>query len=276
MIHSLPPALRSALSDATSAVDFDRLTDNFVLSDACRRLQYRYGVLTDPKFPAAGPQESFLSETEYHQGCRRWLEALKLYHSSEYPAWKRLYEFFWFGSELPSRSFEERREYDIQLCSAACPVGTRKPGPSYANLWLAAERKVAKRNTDAMKSKASALESELADVRRWASSFAATSQAAANAAASSSTTRPTENNPRKLLAGQSFRNRREKSVFCFVCGSNYHAGYKCDTTKKVVGNKGNLFVRKEGAEWIIPGVSEDRKRFCYSYNLPHQGNRKRL
>jgi hypothetical protein len=262
--------MRMALSAATSAVDFDKLTDDYVLSDACRRLQYRYGVLTDPQHPAAGPRESFLSETEYLEACRRWLQALELFHPDDFPIWKHLYNKHWFGSDVPLRSFEERKEYDILLRSTARPVGAGKPAWHYPNLWERAESIVAKRKADSMNSKTHALETELADVKRLATSLAAAAKASAAATTSSSAAHSGDGDPSKRTSSsQGFRgNRREKASFCYVCGSNYHTSYDCTETKKVVGSKGNVFVRREGSDWIIPGTSEDKKRFCYPWNLP--------
>ena len=270
MINSLPPAMRAALQAATHAVEFDKLTDDYVLSDACRRLQYRHGVLVDPQNAAADSRQSFLSETEYHEAARRWLQALKLYHPEVFPTWKNLYNKQWFGSDVPSRPFDERREYDMLLRATARPVGQGKPAWHYQNLWTQAERIVAKRNTDAMNKKARALETEIADVRRWANSMANASQATAPAAASSSFRPSDGDSPAKRIAGgQGFRGtRKERPPFCYVCGSDTHTSFQCDATRKTVGSRGAIFIRKEGSDWIIPGVSDDRKRFCYSWNLP--------
>jgi hypothetical protein len=269
MINSLPPAMRAALQAAASAVEFDKLTDDYVLSDACRRLVYRYSVLSDPQNPTADSRQSFLSEPEYHQSCRRWLQALKLYHADVYPTWKRLYDKNWFGSQIPSRSFEERKEYDILLRSTALPVGTGKPAWHYGNLWEQAGRIVEKRKADAVNKRANALEAELADMKHWTASQAATSAALATAAASSSRSNENDSSPKKASSSQGFRGKnKERPSFCYVCGSNYHTSYQCDASKKVVGSKGDVFIRKEGSDWIIPGVGDDRKRFCYAWNLP--------
>ena len=156
------------------------------------------------------------------------------------------------------------------LRATARPVGQGKPAWHYQNLWTQAERVVAKRNTDAMNKKARALETEIADVRRWANSMANASQAAAPAAASSSFRSSDGDSPAKRIAGgQGFRGtRKEKTPFCYVCGSDTHTSFQCDATRKTVGSRGAIFIRKEGSDWIIPGVNDDRKRFCYSWNLP--------
>jgi hypothetical protein len=272
MIGALPIPLRTALTAAMAAVEFDKLTDAFVLSDACRRLQCRFGVLVDPQNPAAGPRESYLSETEYLQACRRWLQAIELYHPKFFPVWKSLYDEHWFGSNIPSRSFEERKEYDILLRSAARPVGQGKPAWHYANLWERAENIVAKRKTDAMNSKTSALEAELADVKRLAASLATSSKAAAATATSYSSaprSGDAESSTKKPSTSQGFRgNKKERASFCYACGSNYHHAADCNASKKVVGSKGNLFVRREGSNWVIAGVGDDQKQFCFAWNLP--------
>lgn len=270
MINSLPPAMRAALQAATHAVEFDKLTNDFVLSDACRRLQYRHGTLVDPQFPAADSRQSFLSETEYHEGCRRWLQALKLYHPKIFPLWKHLYNRYWFGSEVPLRSFEVRKEYDILLRASALPVGEGKPAWHYQNLWDHAENVVAKRRADAISKKASALESEIADVRRMAHNMASSSSAA-NPPVASTSFRPNEgdSSSKKPAAGQGFRGKaKEKNPFCYACGSSFHTSFLCEATKKVVGDRGDLFIRREGPDWVIIGANDDRKRFCYSWNLP--------
>lgn len=269
MINSLPVALRAALQNATHAVEFDKLTDDYVISDACRRLQFRYGTLVDPQHPAADSRQSFLSESQYHEACRRWLQAIKLYHREEFPAWKRLYNKYWFGSDVPSRPFEQRKEYDILLRASARPVGDGTPAWHYQNLWDRAELIVTKRKSDAMNEKASALESEIADVRRLAHNLASSSQ---NASSSTAVPLPKfldgDSSAKKAGGSQGFRGKKEKSTFCYVCGSTLHTSYSCTATKKVVGSRGNIFVRREGSDWVIPGASDDRKRFCYSGNLP--------
>jgi hypothetical protein len=262
--------MRAALQAATHAVEFDKLTDDFVLSDACRRLQYRHGTLIDPQYPAADSRQSLLSETEYHESCRRWLQALKLYHPKIFPIWKRLYNQYWFGSEVPLRSFEIRKEYDILLRASALPVGDGKPAWHYQNLWDHAESVVAKRKAEAISKKANSLESEIADVRRMAYNMASSSSAATPAAAAASF-RSNEGDPstKKAAAGQGFRGKdKTRSQFCYVCGGTDHNSFTCEATRKVVGNRGNVFIQREGTDWIIPGVSDDRKRFCYSSNLP--------
>jgi hypothetical protein len=264
MINSLPPAMRAALQSASSPVEFDKLTDDFVISDACRRLQFKYGVLSDPQNPSADSRQSFLSETEYLEACRRWLQALKLYHEDIYPIWKQLYDGVWFGSEIPTRPFDERKEYDILLRATALPVGRGKPAWHYANLWAQTERIVAKRKTDEAANKTNALEAQLAEVKRIAA-------AAAVASTTGSSSRPSNNDSssKKATTGQGFRgSSKEKQAFCFACGSNSHTAAQCDATRKAVGNRGNLFIRKEGSDWIIPGVTQDRKRICYPWNLP--------
>jgi hypothetical protein len=269
MINVLPPAMRVALQSAKIAVEFDKLTDDYVVSDACRRLVYKHNTLSDPLDQAAASRQSFLSETEYLEACRRWLQALKLFHPEDYPAWKRLYNKHWFGSSIPTRPFDERKEYDILLRSTARPVGSGEPVWNYSNLWLQSERVVGKRKTDALNNKTNALEAELADMKRWTASQVATTAAVANTAASSSRTTENNSSPKKSSSSQGFRGKdKEKSPFCYACGSNYHTAYHCDATKKVVGSRGDLYIRREGSEWVLTSARDDKKRFCYSWNLP--------
>jgi hypothetical protein len=90
-----------------------------------------------------------------------------LYLPKIFPVWKRLYNRHWFGSEVPLRSFEIRKEYDILLRASALPIGEGKPAWHYQNLWDHAESVVAKRKAEAISKKANALESEIAVVRQW-------------------------------------------------------------------------------------------------------------
>lgn len=262
--------MRAALQAATHPVEFDKLTDDYVISDACRRLQFRHDVLIDPQNAAVDSRQSFLSETEYLEGARRWLQALKLYHHNNFAVWKHLYNKHWFGSDVPSRPFDERREYDILLRATARPVGRGKPAWHYQNLWSQAERIVAKRNADAANKRAKELESELTDIKRLANSMANASQSAAPAIVSSSfRTSDGDSSSKRNTGGQGFRGtRKDKQPFCYACGSDSHTSFRCDATKKVVGSRGDIFIRREGSDWIIPGVSDDQKRFCYSWNLP--------
>jgi hypothetical protein len=272
MINSLPPAMRAALQSATHAVEFDKLTDDFVISDACRRLQFRHGVLVDPQHPAADSRESFLSETQYHEACCRWLQALQLYHPDDFPIWKRLYNKEWFGSDVPSRPFDQRKEYDILLRATARPVGEGVPAWHYPNLWDRAELIVAKRKSDAMNKKAIALESEIADVRRLAQNLASSSKNASSSTTTAAVPLPNflegEPSSKKGGGGQGFRGKgKEKSTFCYVCGSNLHSSFQCTATSKAVGTRGDIFIRRDGADWFI-GAGDDRRRFCYAWNLP--------
>jgi hypothetical protein len=82
----------AAPQPASSAAELDHLTEDYVLSDACRHVQFKYGVLSDPQKPAAVSRQLLLSETEYLEARRRWLQALKLYHEDVYLIWKRLYD----------------------------------------------------------------------------------------------------------------------------------------------------------------------------------------
>jgi hypothetical protein len=146
-----------------------------VLSDACRRVQFEYGVLSDPQKPAAVSRQSFLSETEYLEACRRWLPALKLYQEDMYPIWERLYDDNSFSSEIPNRPFDERKEYDILLRSTAIPEGREKPVWHYVSRWAQAKRDVTKRKADKAAHKASAVEAQLAEVKRIAAAAAVAS-----------------------------------------------------------------------------------------------------
>jgi hypothetical protein len=121
-----------------------------------------------------------------------------------------------------------------------------------------------KRKVDETANKTNALEAQLAEIKRIAAAVAV-------ASTTSSSFRPSNNesSSKKATSGQGFRgSSKEKQPFCFVCGSNYHMAAQCDVTRKAVGSKGNLFIRKEGSDWIIPGITQDRKQICYLWNLP--------
>jgi hypothetical protein len=102
------------------------------------------------------------------------------------------------------------------------------PAWHYPNLWDRAELIVTKRKTDAMNKKSIALETEIADVRRLAHNLASSSQnVTSTAAAAAAVALPKflegDSSSKKGGGSQGFRGKgKEKSAFCYVCGSNLH------------------------------------------------------
>lgn len=271
LINSLPHALREALKELTYPVEFDRLTDAFVVSTGARRLKLKHGVLSDPQNPNADSLQHTLNPVEWGEAGSRWLEAIQSFHSYCYKQWKQVYDANMFGSGAKSRSFEERREYDILLRAIAVPVGNVRPSWKYRNLWTQAERIVAARRADEERRKDEATSAELAELKRLVSVRSNQSQ--------SRSFQGSPSQPRQFQAGQADEPRNEtntsgKKIFCYVCGSSLHTSFRCSAIKKVVGSKGDVFVRREGRDWVRPGLfrNEKEKRFCYPFNL-HGGCR---
>ena len=189
-----------------------------------------------------------------------------------------MYDKNWFGSAIPTRSFEECKEYDIVLRATVRPIGNGKPRWDYENLWTYAEKVITKRKEDGLAAKTKHVEAELAEIRRWRNNQA-------NAPRQSdgpSRERPsygqgfrgnTTNEEHRY--GQGFRGnapneeqQRTLSPFCYVCGSHFHTSHSCSATSKSTGSRGPIFLQRRGNGWIIPNMSQDRERVCFRFNLP--------
>jgi hypothetical protein len=168
-----------------------------------------------------------------------------------------MYDRNWFGSTVPTRSFEECKEYDIVLRTTVRPIGNGKPRWDYENLWTFAEKVILKRKEDELAAKTRQVEAELAEMKRWR------------------TNQANDSSREKSSPGQSFRGGKAKEEqqktsfpFCYVCGSCEHSAYSCSATVKCVGSRGPVLLQRRGNTWAIPNVSQDRERICFRFNLP--------